>query len=76
MLFEISRFAIGNDVILDEEERQLRIALMQVQIDKTRVDIEHIRQEMRYEFWKALAAYLIGIAAVSGIIVGVGHLIH
>jgi hypothetical protein len=60
----------------DDEERQLRIALMQSQIDKARLDIERVRQEMRGEPWKALAGILVGVAAIAGIILGVAHLIH
>jgi hypothetical protein len=57
-------------------EDELRIELMTVQIDKTRLDMQRVRQEMRWEPYKALAAILAGVAAVSGIIVGVAHLIH
>jgi hypothetical protein len=53
---------------------------MQVQIDKGRVDIEKLRAEIRHmerwEPWKALAAILTGVAAMSGVIIGVAHLIR
>jgi hypothetical protein len=41
---------------LEDAERELRIELMQVQIDHGRVNLDKMRQEMRWEPWKALAA--------------------
>jgi hypothetical protein len=65
---------------LDDVERQLRIELMTVQIDKGRVDIEKLRAEIRHmerwEPWKALAAILTGVAAMAGVMLAVAHFIH
>jgi hypothetical protein len=60
----------------DDEEQQLRIELMKAQIDKSRLDIDRIRQEMRWEPWKALAGITAAVAAMAGIILGVSHLIR
>lgn len=49
-------------------ERQLRIELMAVQIDKGRLDIERVRQEMRYEPWKMLA---LGFGAGAGLVAAI-----
>jgi hypothetical protein len=59
-----------------QHERELRITLMGVQIDKTRLDIDRVHQELRWEPYKAIAVILAGIAAVSGIILGLAHIIH
>jgi hypothetical protein len=58
-----------------DEERQLRIELMATQIDKNRLDIDRVRQEMRWEPWKALAGILVAVAAMAGVILGVAHLL-
>ena len=60
----------------ESEERQLRIDLMKVQIDSGRVNIEKMRQEMRWEPWKALATIIAAITAVAALILGVAHLLH
>jgi hypothetical protein len=60
----------------DDEERELRIELMKTQIDKGRLDMKRIEQEMRWEPWRAFAAFATGVAAVSGIILAVAHLLH
>ena len=60
----------------DEVERQLRIELMQSQIDHNRVNLERLRQEMRWEPWKALAGILAGVAAMAAVILAVAHWIH
>lgn len=60
----------------DDEERQLRIDLMKTQIDKNRLDLDRVRQEMRWEPWKALAGIIVAVAAMAGIILGVAHVIH
>jgi hypothetical protein len=60
----------------DDEERRLRIELMQTQIDNNRVNIERLRQEMRWEPYKALAAIIGGAAAIGGIIVALAHWTH
>jgi hypothetical protein len=66
--------------MIDEEaadaERELRIDLMKTQIDQGRVNIDKMRQEMRWEPYKALAAIVAAAAAISGIILGVAHLLH
>jgi hypothetical protein len=60
----------------ETRKHELELELMSAQIDKTRVDIEKMRMEMRWEPWKALAAMAIGVAAVSSAILAVGHFIH
>jgi hypothetical protein len=60
----------------EDVERQLRIELMTVQIDKARVDIEKLRAEMRWEPWKALASLLTAVAAMSAVILAVAHFIR
>jgi hypothetical protein len=61
----------------DEEEQQLRVTLMAVQIDKTRLDIDRVRQEIRMESRKFFLQALIATAAVFGAGVAVGHfLLH
>lgn len=49
---------------------------MTVQIDKTRLDMQRVQQELRWEPWKALAGIAAAVAAMAGIILGVAHLIH
>jgi hypothetical protein len=46
------------------------------QIDKNRLDMKRIEQEMRWEVPKALAAILAACAAMVGIIVALSHIIH
>lgn len=62
------------------QKLELEIELMTVQIDKGRVEIEKLRAEIRlmerWEPWKALAAMALGVAALSGAIIGLSHLIH
>jgi hypothetical protein len=53
----------------DLAEQELGIELMTTQIDK-------FRQEVRGLPFVALAAILVAVAAVAGIILGVAHLIH
>lgn len=48
---------------------------MQTQIDNNRVNIERLRQEMRWEPLKALATILGGTAAMAGVILAVAHFI-
>lgn len=62
-------------MIDDDIEQQLRIELMQTQIDNNRVNIERLRQEMRWEPLKALATILGGTAAMAGVILAVAHFI-
>jgi len=52
-----------------DEERELRIELMTTQIEK-------LRQEMKWEPYKAIAAILAATAAMAGVILGVAHLLH
>lgn len=59
----------------DEEEQQLRIEMMETQIDNNRVNIERLRQEMKWEPLKALATILGGVAAMAGVILAVAHFI-
>lgn len=60
----------------EDEERQLRIELMETQIDKNRLDMKRIEQEMRWEPWKALAAIIAASAAMVGVILALAHVIH
>lgn len=60
----------------DDEMRQLRIELMKTQIDSNRLNMQRLRQEMRWEPWKALAGLAVAVAAMAGIILGVAHVIH
>jgi hypothetical protein len=60
----------------DQEEQDLRIALLELQMTKTEYDINRVRQEMRWEPYKAIAAILVGIVAAAGLILGVAHIIH
>lgn len=61
----------------DIEKQELEIELMKVQIDKTRLDIEKIQREMRWEPWKALATMLTSIllatAAMTTAVVALAH---
>lgn len=41
-----------------------------------RLDIERVRQEMRWETYKAIAVFVVLIVAFTGIILGVAHIIH
>jgi len=54
---------------LDDQEQRLRLDLMTIQI-------ERLRQEMRWEPYKAVAIMLAGVAAMAGIILCVTHLIR
>ena len=60
----------------DDDERELRITLLNLQIDKTRLDIDRVRQELWWSPWIALASILTGVAAMAGIILAVAHVIH
>ncbi len=46
------------------------------QIDKTRLDIDRVRQEMRWEPYKAVAVFITAGVAFAGIILAVAHIIH
>ena len=50
-------------------EQELRIELMQTQIDK-------FRQEMRWQPYVAFATILAGVAAMAGVILAVAHFIR
>lgn len=78
MLFESFRKACAATTMVtdDDEERELRIELMQTQIDNNRLNMQRLRQEMRWEPWKALAGIIAGVAAMAAIILGVAHLLH
>lgn len=41
---------------------------MKAQIDNTRLNMEKLRQDLRWEPWKALAAMVAGTAAMAGAI--------
>lgn len=60
----------------DNEERELRIELMETQIDKNRLDLDRIRQQMKWEPWKALAAIIAAAAAMLGVAAGLAHFIR
>lgn len=49
---------------------------METQIDKNRLDLVRLRQEMRWEPWKALAAIIAASAAMVGVILALAHVIH
>lgn len=49
---------------------------MTTQIDKNRLDIEHVRQQMQWQPWIALATLLAAVAALSGVILGLAHLLR
>ena len=54
----------------------LEIELMTTQIDKNRLDMKRVEQELKYEPYKAFAAIIAGVAAMAGIILAVAHIIH
>jgi len=60
----------------DDEERRLRIELMQTQIDNNRLNMKRIEQEMRWEPYKAFATIIAGVAAMAGVILAVAHFIR
>ena len=41
-----------------------------------RLDIERLRQEMRWEPYKAFATIIAGVAAMTGVILAVAHFIR
>lgn len=55
----------------DQEEQDRRIEQMETQIDKNRVDIERLRQEMKWEPWKAMTLAAGAGAALMGALVAV-----
>jgi hypothetical protein len=59
-----------------DEERDLRIELMKTQIDKNRLDLDRVRQEMRWEPWKALAGIAVATAAMAGLMLAVARLMQ
>ena len=61
---------------MNDEDKRLRSELMKMQIDHERLDIERIRQQMRWEPWKALAAMAAAVAAMTAAILGLSHFIH
>lgn len=60
----------------DDAKRTLEIELMTVQIDRNRLDMKRIEQEMRWEPWKAIAAIIAASAAMVGVILALSHFIH
>lgn len=61
---------------MSDAEQQLRIELMKTEIDHNRIDMTRLRQEMRLEPYKAVAAFLAAAAAFGGIIVALAHWTH
>jgi hypothetical protein len=62
---------------MDTDEQNLRVELMTTQIETLRAErkkldaeAERFRQEMHWEPWKALAAILVGVAALTAAVVG------
>lgn len=53
---------------LDDKERQLRLTLLRVQIDKERIDIERLRHQLRWKPYKALAAIVGSALFVIGVL--------
>jgi hypothetical protein len=57
-----------------DEKLELEIELMKAQIDHTRLDMEKLRQDLRWEPWKAFATILggilVGLAAMLGAVLG------
>lgn len=67
----------------EDDKRDLELALMNAQLEKTlieqeklRAETDRFRQEMRWEPYKALAAVIAGVAAFSGLILAVAHFIR
>jgi hypothetical protein len=63
-----------------DDENELRIELMNAQIEtlraereKLQIETERFRQEMRWEPWKALAALIVASSAMLGVILTVAH---
>ncbi len=56
-----------------DEERSLRIELMVVQIDKTRLDIKRLEQELRMENRKFVVQLIIASAALLGVGIAIGR---
>ena len=56
------------------DKEELEIELMKAQIDQTRLNMEKLQQDLRWEPWKAFATILggilVGIAAMVGAVVG------
>lgn len=57
----------------DDEERTLRIELMVVQIDKGRLDIKRLEQEIRMENRKFLVQLVLAITAALGVGIAIGR---
>jgi hypothetical protein len=55
--------------VTDEEERELRVNLMQTQI-------ELYKAQLRWEPLKALAAFVAGVAVFGGLVIGLANLLH
>jgi len=63
--------------MLTADDDELRVAIMNAQLEETLARTERIRQELRWEPWKAFAAILggmlVGVAAIAGVILTVAH---
>jgi hypothetical protein len=51
----------------DSREQQLRIELMTVQIDKSRLDMDRVRQEIRMENRKFLVQIIVALIAAFAV---------
>jgi hypothetical protein len=59
-----------------DAEAELKIALMNAQLEKTQMEIERLRQDIKWDPWKAFAGVLAGVAAIAGVILAVAHFIR
>lgn len=59
----------------DDEERSLRIELMVVQIDKGRLDIKRLEQEIRMENRKFFVQFTLALAAALGVGIALGRFV-
>jgi hypothetical protein len=49
---------------------------MKTQIDKNRLDLDRVRQEMRWEPWKAVAGIAVATAAMAGLMLAIARLMQ
>jgi phytoene/squalene synthetase len=66
----VERMTTDNDESAEPELRNLRIELMKAEIDHHRLDMRKLEQDLRWEPWKALAAFLAAAAAFGGAVLG------
>jgi hypothetical protein len=62
--------------VTDDERQELKDELLMAELDKTRLDLVRLRQEMKWEPYKAVAAVIGAGVACMGIILAVAHVIH